>query len=125
LFAIGHDLNIGIDLGDSVLGGIDFRFSDPGFAVHHLALQIRAVHQVEIDDSQFPHPGRGEVEAERGTEPARADQENTARQEFLLSFQADFADQVAAVTFVLLGVRSMVKGVAIPGKRILLILPIF
>ena len=66
--------------------------------VDDLALQIRFVDDVEVDEAEGADAGGGEVEGERGAEAAGADAEDPRGLELLLAFHADLGeDQVARV----------------------------
>ena len=64
----------------------------------HLPLQVREIHDVEIHQADAADAGRGEVQAQRRAQPARADQQHLRALQLELPFHADFRhDQVAAV----------------------------
>ena len=74
--------------------------------MQHLPLEVRLVHDVVVDDSQPPDPGRRQVQGRRRAEPARADQEHARREQPLLAGLADLRDQqVPAVAAALLVVE--------------------
>jgi hypothetical protein len=56
--------------------------------VRDLALEIRGVDDVVVDDAEPADTGRGEVEARRATEAAGADQEYPRLQQLELTLDA-------------------------------------
>ena len=75
--------------------------------MHDLALEVRDVDDVGVDDPERPHPRRGQVDGGRRAEPARADQEHLRVEQPELALLADLRDEhVAAVALELLGVQG-------------------
>ena len=69
-----------------------------------LALEVRLVDDVRVDDPERADARGGEVERGGGAEPARADEEDARVEQALLPVLADLGDQqVAAVARALLG----------------------
>ena len=69
-----------------------------------LALQVRRVDDVHVDDAERADAGGGEVERGRRAEPAGAEQEHLRVEQLLLALLADLGEQqVAAVAVALLG----------------------
>ena len=58
-----------------------------------LALQVRVVDDVGVDDAERADAGCGEVERRRRAEPAGADEEHAAAEQPLLAGLADLGDQ--------------------------------
>jgi hypothetical protein len=58
-----------------------------------LALQIRHVDAIVVDDTERADPGCREVLQHRRAETARADRKNAGGAQFLLAGEADFGDQ--------------------------------
>ena len=72
--------------------------------VDHLALQVREVDLVVVDDAERADAGRGEVERGRRAEAAGAEQQHLRVEQLLLALDADLGDQqVARVAVALLG----------------------
>ena len=68
--------------------------------VQHLALEVGQADGVGIDQAKTPDPGRGQIEAGRGAQPAGADQQHPGLLQRLLARSADFAQhQMARVAF--------------------------
>ena len=68
-----------------------------------LALEVRRVDGVVVDDPERADAGRGQVEGGGGAEPARADQQDPRLEQLQLALLADLGDQqVAAVAAALL-----------------------
>ena len=77
-----------------------------------LALEVRLVDDVGVDDAERADARRGEVERRRRPEPARADEQDARVEQPLLALLADLRDeQVPAVARALLG--ESVRGIVI------------
>ena len=61
--------------------------------VDHLALQVREVDLVVVDDPQRPDPGSGEVERRGRAQAAGAEQQHLGVEQLLLALGADLGDQ--------------------------------
>jgi len=73
-----------------------------------LALEVRGVDAVVVDDADATDAGGCEIEAGRTAEPARADQEHARLQQLQLALDADLGNQqVAAVPRALLRVERV------------------
>src|SRR5205823_14249314 len=79
-------------------GGVDLRRAEVGGRVDDLALEVRLVDDVRVDDPE-PADARGrEVERRRRPEPAGADQQDLRFEQLELPLLADLRDeQVPAV----------------------------
>ena len=87
---------------DTGLRRPDLRLSDVGGAVNDLPLQVAEIDDVEVDDAERAHAGRGEIERRRRSETTSADAKHTRRLETPLSVLPDFRQQqVAAVALAL------------------------
>ena len=77
-----------------------------------LALEVRVVDDVGVDDAERADAGRREVERRRRAEPAGADQEHARVEQLLLALLADLGDEdVARVARPLRG-RESTRGVS-------------
>ena len=98
------DLHVRVDLVDRDLGGVDLRHADAVVRVRDLALQVREVDHVVVDDPERADARGGEVERRRRAEPARAEQEHLGVEQLHLPLEPDLGDQqVARVALALLG----------------------
>ena len=92
------DVDVRVDLGDRLLGGLGLGLAHVGDAVDDLALQVRLVDRVEVHDAERADAGRGQVEQRRRAEAARAHDEHLRVLQALLPGHADVGDdQVARV----------------------------
>ena len=95
---VHHDLDQRVDLGDRLLRRLRLRPADVGLAVDDLALQVRLVDLVELDDADRPDACRGEVHQRRAAEAAGTDHQHLGVLEPLLPGHPDVGDdQVPAV----------------------------
>src|SRR6476619_6009832 len=77
--------------------------ADSIVGVEDLALQVRQVDHVEVDDADRADAGGREVERRRGAETAGADEQRLRAEEPGLAGRADLGDQeMAAVALLLL-----------------------
>src|SRR3954449_9455369 len=98
------DVDVGVQRLDLLLGRVDLRDADAVGRVDDLALEVRDVDHVVVDDAQRAAAGRREGERRRGAEPARAEQQDLGVEELLLALLADLRQQeVARVALALLG----------------------
>src|SRR5947207_3329931 len=58
----GLDLDIRVQLPKATLRGIDLRLPQGGGRVEHLALEVRLVDDVRVDDAECPDTGGREIE---------------------------------------------------------------
>ena len=92
------DLRVLIQAIEHLLGGVDLELADGGLRVDDLALQVGLVDDVEVDETDGPDAGGGEIEGERCSEAAGSNAENLCGFELLLAFHADLReDEVARV----------------------------
>ena len=71
----------------------DFGIADALGGVDHLALQVRLVHDVVIDDPDRADPGGCEVERGRRAEAAGAEQEHLGVEQLQLALDTDLREQ--------------------------------
>src|SRR5699024_11810158 len=72
-FLVKDHLDVGVDLLDTVSGGLGLGAIDVTLAVNDLALEVGLVDHVEVDDAQRSHARGGKVQQRGGAEAARAD----------------------------------------------------
>ena len=116
------DLHAGVDRLDRDLGGVDLGLADAVDRVQDLALEVRDVDDVGVDDPEGADARCGQVDRGRRAEPARADQEHLRVEQPELALLADLRDEhVAAVALELLGVQGArdapVMAVLLPGRE--------
>ena len=93
------------------------RDADPLGVVDHLALEVRVVDDVVVDDPDRPDSGRGEVERGRGAEPAGAEQQHLRVEQLQLALDPDLGEQgVARVAHPLLLGQARVADGRQPGR---------
>jgi hypothetical protein len=72
--------------------------ADVGICKNRLALQVRFIDNVVVNDADPPDSGRGEILQRRGAEAARSDDERACGVQPLLTGQTDFRnEQMAAI----------------------------
>jgi len=95
---VSGDTDVGIEIGEARLGGFGFGLADVAGAEGDLALEIREVDDVEINETDVADARGGEIEAKRRAEAAGADEKGFGAFEFELTFHAHLRhDEVAAV----------------------------
>ena len=77
-----------------------------------LALEVRVVDDVGIDDAERPDTGGREVERRRRAEPAGADQEDARVEQLLLALLADLGDEEVPRVALSLRRRERRRGVS-------------
>ncbi len=101
---VGDDVDVGVEQGQRLLGRVDLALADPVHVVQDLALQVRRVDHVHVDDPERPHPRRGQVERGRGAEAARPEQQDLGVEQLQLARLAHLGqEQVALVAVALVG----------------------
>jgi hypothetical protein len=99
---VGDDADVGVESGDRLPGAFRLLLADAVIGVEDLALEVRHVDDVEIDDSDRADAGRRQVEAGRRAQPARADEQDLRVEELRLALGPDLRDEeVAAVALLL------------------------
>ena len=87
---VGEDLDVRVHRGERHLRAVDLAHADAFDVVQDLALEVRGVDDVHVDDADRADAGRGEIERRRRTESAGAEQEHLGVQEPLLALLAHF-----------------------------------
>ena len=91
--AQGDDVDVGIDLMERLAPRFDLGLAHARGRVHHLALQVREVDGVVVDERQASDAGGGQVQRGRRAEAAGADHEHAGAQDAVLAFDADLVEQ--------------------------------
>src|SRR5213594_3200252 len=95
---VGLHVDVRVDLGDPFFRDLDLLAADVLRPVQHLALQVRLVDHVEVDDPETADAGGAEVLRERHAESPGADDEGGRLLELQLPRHADFGqDQVSGI----------------------------
>ena len=90
--------DVRIDLAQPLGRGGELGAPDVGRAEEDLAVEIRLVDDVEVDEADRADPGRGQVQSERRAEPSGAHDEHARRLEPLLALGTDLRqDEMARV----------------------------
>ena len=98
--------DVGVERVDRLLGGVHLRDPDPLGGVDHLALQVREVDHVVVDDPERAHAGGRQVEGGGRAEAAGAEQQHLGVEQLLLALGTDLGDQqVARVAVALFGAQ--------------------
>ena len=109
-----HELDVRVHLAQALDRGVDLGAADVRVAVEQLAVQVRLVDDVEVDQAQATDAGGGEVHPERRTETAGADHQHLGGLELQLPLGTDLGhDEVPAVAEDLL--RTQLLGLR--GRR--------
>ena len=107
---VGLDDDVGVERLDRALRREHLGLAERVGRVDDLALQVRVVDDVRVDDPERADTGRREVERRGRAEPAGADQQHAAAEQPLLAGLADLGDQqVARVAAALVG-RERARG---------------
>ena len=100
----GHDVHVRVEQREGLLGRVDLAVADPVDVVEDLALQVRLVDDVHVDDAEGADAGGGEVEGGGRAEAAGAEQEDLGVEQLQLALDVDLRQQhVALVAVALLG----------------------
>ncbi len=100
-------LTSGFSALDRLLGRVDLGDTDALGVVDHLALQVREIDDVVVDDPERADAGRGEIQRRRRAEATGAEQQHLGVEQLLLALEADLGEQdVARVAVALLGAHE-------------------
>ena len=106
--AVLDHLDVGIERLDRLPRRLSLRLTDSLGVVDHLALQIRLVDLVVVDQAERADSGRGQVEGGGGAQTAGADQQHLRVQHLELAFDADLRqERVARVAHPLFGAHAL------------------
>ena len=104
---VGDDVDVGIQLFERLARGIRLALAQLGRRVQDLALEVRGVDAVVVDDSDPSNACGREVQRSGRAQAARPDQEDVRLEQALLPRDPDLRDQqVAAVARQLLVVEG-------------------
>ena len=91
-------VDVGVVREEGLLRRLDLGAADVVVLVEDLALEVGAVDDVEVDETDRADAGEGEVEGDGGAEPAGADDEDLRLDDLALPDAGDLGhDEVAAV----------------------------
>ena len=68
---VGHDVHVGVEGGDRLARRLDLPLADPLVRVEDLALEVRQVDDVEVDDPDRADAGGREIERGRASRDRR------------------------------------------------------
>ena len=101
---MGDDVDVGVEQRERLLGRVDLAVADAVHVVEDLALQVRLVDDVHVDDADGADAGGGQVQRGRRAEAAGAEQQHLGVEQLQLALLADLGqEQVALVAVALLG----------------------
>ena len=86
---VTDDVDRRVDRAEMLDGGINLGTAHVGGGVQDLALQVRHVHAVEVDDADLPDAGCRQVHRDRRTEAAGADHQHARVEQLALPGSAD------------------------------------
>ena len=105
---VGDDVDVGVEQRQRLLRGVDLALTDPVDVVQDLALQVRLVDHVHVDDADRADTGRSQVQRGRRSQTAGAEQQDTGAEQLLLALLAHLGQQqVTAVPVALLGGQDL------------------
>src|SRR5262245_54472144 len=84
------DFYIWIDAGNALFSGIGFGTVNISGPMNNLALQVRKIDHIKIQNAKFANTRGGKIHGNRGAEATRPDTQNTGRPNFLLPGQPYF-----------------------------------
>ena len=100
----GDDVDVGVDQGDGLLRRVDLAVADAVHVVQDLALQVRLVDHVHVDDAEGAHTGGGQVERRGAAEATGTEEQDLGVEQLELAVDVDLGEQdVALVAVALLG----------------------
>ena len=88
-----HHIHVRVQCCDGNPRRFDLRHANAIRGVDHLALQVRFVDDVGVDNPERTDTGSGEIECRGGTQAARSNQENPCVEELALAFLTNLGDQ--------------------------------
>src|SRR5262249_41238097 len=95
---IRNDFDVRVQTRKMLFGRLQFWPPDVLRGVKNLPLQVSYIHNVEIDQAQLSDARRRQIETERRSQPAGADQQHLCLLQLELPFHADFGhDEVPAI----------------------------
>ena len=117
---VGDHRHVRVERVDRPARRLDLLVADTVGGVDHLALQVREVDDVEVDDADRSHAGGGQVQGRRRAEAAGPDQQHLRPEQSRLAGRPDLGDQQVAAVAHLLVVgqpdgRGPLEALALPG----------
>ncbi len=90
---VGDDVDVGVEHRQRLLRRVDLAVTDAIDVVEDLALEVRRVDVVHVDDADRADPGRREVERGGRAEPAGAEHQHLGVEQLLLALDTDLGQQ--------------------------------
>jgi hypothetical protein len=87
------DVDVGIEIADALARGLDLRAADVGRAVEDLAMEVREIDVVEVDEADPADARRGEIRRDGAAEASGADNEDGGGAEPVLPFESDLGER--------------------------------
>ena len=101
---MGDDVHVRVEQRQRLLRGVDLALADAVDVVEDLALQVRRVDDVHVDDAERADARGREVQRGGGAETAGAEEEHLGLEQLLLAGLTDLGEEdVALVAVALLG----------------------
>ena len=101
---VGDDVDVGVEQRERLLGRVDLAVTDAVHVVQDLALQVRRVDHVHVDDAERADAGGAEVQRGGRAEATGAEQQHLGVEQLVLTLLAHLGQQqVALVAVALLG----------------------
>ena len=102
---VGDDVDVGVEQRQRLLRRVDLAVADAVEVVEDLALQVRGVDLVHVDDADRADAGGGEVQRGGRAEAAGAEQQHLRVEQLGLALDADLGQQQVALVAVASGRR--------------------
>jgi hypothetical protein len=84
---------LGVERPDGRLGRVGLAHPEPVHAVEHLALEVRLLDHVVVDDADGADPGRREVQRDGRPETAGTDEQHLRVEKLALALEPDLGDE--------------------------------
>ena len=89
----GSHVDRAVQAGDGPGSGCDLRLAYARLGVRDLTLQVGQVNVIVVHQGQPADTGAAQIQRDRGSQAARADQQHAARCDALLAFHTDLVEQ--------------------------------
>ena len=116
---VGDDVHVRVERGQRLLRRVDLAVAHPVHVVQDLALQVRLVDDVHVDDAERADPGCRQVEGGRRAEAAGAEQQHLGPEQLQLADLAHLGQEEMALVPVALRRSQGLGG----GPRAAVVLP--